>query len=75
MRGITYRNEGTPPPSFAFSAPGYRLRTYSVEDLASGTDYNPYNSSQLPATIMTTDEGADMELPIYEFTTRLQPND
>ncbi len=75
MRGITYRNEGPPPPSFTFSAPGYRSRTYSVEDLVSGTDYNPYNGSQLPTTIITTDEGADMELPIYEFTIRLQPND
>ena len=74
-RGITYRGKEPPPPSFTFSAPGYRSRTYLVEDLISGTVYDPYSSDNLPTTTIENEVGAEIELPIYEFTVRLQPGD
>ncbi len=74
-RGITYRGKRPPPPSFTFSAPRYRSRTYSVEDLLSGTDYDPYSSDNLPTTTIENEVGEEIELPIYEFTVRLQPGD
>jgi hypothetical protein len=74
-RGITYWGEGPPPPTLTFSALHYRPQTYSVEDLVSGTDYDPYRSDNLPTTTFQTEAGAEIELPVYEFTIRLAPSD
>ena len=75
VRGITYWGKGPPPPTFTFSAPHYRAQTYSVQDLASGTSYDPYRSNNVPTTTYQNKAGAEIELPVYEFTIRLVPSD
>jgi hypothetical protein len=74
-RGTTYWGKGQPPPAFTFSAPHYHTRTYSVEDLVSGTAYDAYRSDDLPTTTFQNKAGAESELPVYEFTIRLEPSD
>ena len=73
--GITYWGKGPPPPSFTFSAPHYRGETYTVEDLVSGSSTDPYGSADLPTTTFRNKAGAEIELPVYEFTIRLVPSD
>ena len=68
QRGITYWGKGPPPPTFTFSALRYRTRTYSVDDLVSGTSQNPYRSDSLPTTTFRNEAGAEIELPVYRFT-------
>lgn len=75
QRGITYWGEGPPLPVFTFSAPGYQTRTYSVEELASGTSCDPYRYADLPTTVFTDKVGSGIELPVYEITIRLAPID
>ena len=74
-RGITYWGDGPPPPSFVFGAPGFLTETYSVEDLASGSNYDPYSKAGLPTTTFSNKAGAEIEVPVYEFTVRLAPSD
>jgi hypothetical protein len=71
QRGITYWGAGPPLPVFTFSAPGYQTWTYSVEELASGTPYEPYSYADLPTTVFTDEVGSEIELPVYEITIRL----
>ena len=77
QRGIMYWGEGPPRPVFTFSAPGYQTRTYSVEELVSGTSYNPYNYNyaNVPTTTFTIEVDSEIELPVYEITIRLAPID
>jgi len=75
MRGITYRGKGPPRPTFTFSAPHYRTQTYSVEELVSGTSYDPYSSNDLPTTLFQYGANKEFELPVYEFTIHLAPGD
>ena len=56
-------------------APRYRARIYSVQDLVSGTSYDPYRGNDLPTTIFQRQAGKEIELPVYEFTIRLVPSD
>lgn len=75
-RGITYWGEGPPRPTFTFSTLHYRTQTYSLEDLVSGTSYDPYRSNKLPTTIFQDEaEDEEIKLPVYEFTIRLEPSD
>ncbi len=74
MRGITYRGAGPPQPTFTFSAPHHRTKTYSVEELASGTSYDPYRSNDLPTTLFRHGDDKEIELPVYEFTIHLAPS-
>jgi hypothetical protein len=72
----SYRGEGPPLPTFTFSAPGYGARTYSVEELVAGTDYDPYRGNDFPTITFVYDEDEDgIELPVYELTVRLEPDD
>ena len=73
--GTTYWGKGPPPATFTFSALRYRTRTYSVEDLASGTSQDPYRSDDLPTTTFRNEAGAEIELPVYRFTILLAPSD
>jgi hypothetical protein len=73
-RGNTYRGAGPPPPTFNFSAPQYQTRVYSVKELAAGTSYDPYRSRDLPTTTFL-DRGQEVEIPVWEFTVRLDPSD
>ena len=75
VRGITYWGNGPPPPTLTFGALHYRTRTYSVQDLVSGTSHDPYRSNNLPTTTFQSQAGAEIELPVYEFTIRLVPSD
>ncbi len=75
QRSITYWGAGPPLPVFTFSAPDYLTRTYSVEELASGTPYEPYSYADLPTTVFTDEIGSEIELPVYEITIRLAPAD
>ena len=70
-RRNSYRGEGPPLPTFTFRAPHYRTRILSVDDLVSGTSYNPYNGANLPTTTYRYSEKEEMELPVYELTIRL----
>jgi hypothetical protein len=74
-RGITYWGEG-PTTTYTFGAPEYRERTYSVDDLVSGTSYDPYDGGALPKiTYLYKEEDRVLELPVYAFTIRLVPVD
>jgi hypothetical protein len=72
-RRDSYRGE-SPSQTFTFSAPQYRTRTYSAEDLAAGTSYDPYHNPGLPTTTFE-DSGEEIELSVFQFTIRLEPSD
>ncbi len=73
--GITYWGEGPAAPTFTFSVPNYQTQTYSVDELVAGTSYDPYSTSDLPTTTYRRTETEEIELPVYEFTIQLAPND
>ncbi len=75
-RGITYWGEGPAPPTFTFSAQNYYTQTYSVDELAAGTSYDPYSAVDLPTTTyLYGADGEEIQLPVYEFTIHLTPSD
>jgi hypothetical protein len=75
-RGIMYWGEGPAPPTFTFSARNYHSQTYSVDELVSGTSYDPYSTVNLPTTSYRYGtDGEEIQLPVYEFTIYLTPSE